>query len=98
MTPRLLDHPTIRLGGAEEQNRTADTAVFSRVLYQLSYLGAQANVLYAIFAICQIKNVMRRSEPHRSKRRITIIAVISPRRRQQEEITYRKGGEEVWAL
>ena len=28
------------LDGAEEQNRTADTAVFSRVLYQLSYLGA----------------------------------------------------------
>ncbi len=29
----------IRHAGAEEQNRTADTAVFSRVLYQLSYLG-----------------------------------------------------------
>jgi hypothetical protein len=29
---------------AEEQNRTADTAVFSRVLYQLSYLGAEGNV------------------------------------------------------
>ena len=26
--------------GAEGQNRTADTAVFSRVLYRLSYLGA----------------------------------------------------------
>ena len=25
--------------GAKEQNRTADTAVFSRVLYLLSYLG-----------------------------------------------------------
>jgi hypothetical protein len=25
--------------GAEGQNRTADTAVFSRVLYRLSYLG-----------------------------------------------------------
>jgi hypothetical protein len=25
--------------GAEGQNRTADTAIFSRVLYQLSYLG-----------------------------------------------------------
>jgi hypothetical protein len=25
--------------GAKGQNRTADTAVFSRVLYQLSYLG-----------------------------------------------------------
>src|SRR5579864_2506772 len=25
--------------GAERQDRTADTAIFSRVLYQLSYLG-----------------------------------------------------------
>ena len=25
--------------GAEAQNRTGDTAIFSRVLYQLSYLG-----------------------------------------------------------
>ena len=28
-----------RLGGAEGQNRTADTVIFSHVLYQLSYLG-----------------------------------------------------------
>ena len=27
------------MGGAESQNRTGDTAIFSRVLYQLSYLG-----------------------------------------------------------
>ena len=26
--------------GAEGRNRTADTTVFSRVLYRLSYLGA----------------------------------------------------------
>jgi hypothetical protein len=26
-------------GGAETQDRTGDTAIFSRVLYQLSYLG-----------------------------------------------------------
>ena len=26
-------------GGAESQIRTGDTAIFSRVLYQLSYLG-----------------------------------------------------------
>ena len=26
-------------GGAEGQNRTADTVIFSHVLYQLSYLG-----------------------------------------------------------
>ncbi len=29
------------LGGAEGQNRTADTMIFSHVLYQLSYLGAK---------------------------------------------------------
>lgn len=28
---------------AETQNRTADTAVFSRMLYQLSYLGREHN-------------------------------------------------------
>ena len=30
-------------GGAEGQNRTGDTAIFSRVLYRLSYLGPMAN-------------------------------------------------------
>ena len=30
-------------GGAESQIRTGDTAIFSRVLYQLSYLGPMAN-------------------------------------------------------
>ena len=29
-------------GGAESQDRTGDTAIFSRVLYQLSYLGPKA--------------------------------------------------------
>ena len=29
---------------AESQNRTGDTAIFSRVLYQLSYLGLKVNV------------------------------------------------------
>jgi len=32
----LLRAPVL---GAESQNRTGDTAIFSRVLYQLSYLG-----------------------------------------------------------
>ena len=32
-----------RNGGAESQDRTGDTAIFSRVLYQLSYLGPMAN-------------------------------------------------------
>src|SRR6516162_9874306 len=34
---------TERVGGAESQIRTGDTAIFSRVLYQLSYLGPMAN-------------------------------------------------------
>ena len=38
--PLDFDHPN---GGAESQNRTGDTAIFSRVLYQLSYLGPMAN-------------------------------------------------------
>ena len=38
------DHPFGggHLPGAEGRNRTADTAIFSRVLYQLSYLGLAA--------------------------------------------------------
>ena len=36
----MRDHP---MGGAESQIRTGDTAIFSRVLYQLSYLGPMAN-------------------------------------------------------
>ena len=28
--------------GAQGRNRTTDTAIFSRMLYQLSYLGAEA--------------------------------------------------------
>jgi hypothetical protein len=32
----MFDHP---LDGAEGQDRTGDTAIFSRVLYRLSYLG-----------------------------------------------------------
>ena len=31
--------PTTIEDGAESQIRTGDTAIFSRVLYQLSYLG-----------------------------------------------------------
>lgn len=32
-------------GDGEGQNRTADTAIFSRVLYQLSYLAVGAGAL-----------------------------------------------------
>ena len=35
-----------RGGGAESQIRTGDTAIFSRVLYQLSYLGPPVRSRY----------------------------------------------------
>jgi hypothetical protein len=31
-------------GGAQGRNRTTDTAIFSRMLYQLSYLGGSGGV------------------------------------------------------
>ena len=37
--PLPLEARPPAFGGAESQNRTGDTAIFSRVLYQLSYLG-----------------------------------------------------------
>ena len=40
--PRLSRGCSVRLG-AESQNRTGDTAIFSRVLYQLSYLGRRGS-------------------------------------------------------
>ena len=41
--PLPLEDRDHRSGGAESQDRTGDTAIFSRVLYQLSYLGPMAN-------------------------------------------------------
>jgi hypothetical protein len=38
---------------AETQNRTADTAVFSRMLYQLSYLGVGRFLFYTVYDECQ---------------------------------------------
>ena len=38
---RSKDHDHRRDDGAESQIRTGDTAIFSRVLYQLSYLAPQ---------------------------------------------------------
>ncbi len=35
----------VAAGSAESQNRTDDTAIFSRVLYQLSYLGLHIRLL-----------------------------------------------------
>ena len=40
LPPERSVHP---VGGAESQDRTGDTAIFSRVLYRLSYLGPMAN-------------------------------------------------------
>ena len=39
--PNLIDNPlfSFRKNGAEGQNRTADTGIFSPLLYRLSYLG-----------------------------------------------------------
>ena len=37
LRPRILGY--LSAESAETQNRTVDTAIFSRVLYQLSYLG-----------------------------------------------------------
>jgi hypothetical protein len=38
--PSVVDRAAqIKRRGAKEQNRTADTAIFSRMLYLLSYLG-----------------------------------------------------------
>ena len=38
--------------GAESQSRTGDTAIFSRVLYQLSYLGLNVHTLFPGHAYC----------------------------------------------
>jgi hypothetical protein len=96
----FFNYPTTKLSnylthGAEEQNRTADTTVFSRVLYQLSYLGAQT-LLYAFSPFCQTRKksaplLIRadaKAAPHQ-------IRLSSSRRRRREETTNRKGGEEV---
>ncbi len=41
---------TVRPRDAESQNRTGDTAIFSRVLYQLSYLGLNVQCALATLA------------------------------------------------
>jgi hypothetical protein len=40
--------PDSRRPGGEGRNRTGDTTVFSRVLYQLSYLAAADSVAVAL--------------------------------------------------
>ena len=45
-TPAQPPMLTPRRSCAETQGRTADTAIFSRVLYQLSYLGEKRHAFY----------------------------------------------------
>ncbi len=54
---------------AETQNRTADTAVFSRMLYQLSYLGVSEQSFYADSRECQKKMRDACPSPLTDKRR-----------------------------
>src|SRR6476660_4655534 len=42
MPPTIACCPRIAAHGAQGRNRTTDTAIFSRMLYQLSYLGIEA--------------------------------------------------------
>ena len=43
LRPRF--RPCVLAGSAETQDRTGDTAIFSRVLYQLSYLGQTDSIV-----------------------------------------------------
>ncbi len=54
------------VGGAESQDRTGDTAIFSRVLYQLSYLGPMAN--QAVGCPSAGGTIPRASKDHSSER------------------------------
>ena len=41
--------------GAQEQNRTADTGIFSPLLYRLSYLGSLKNKAF----ICEFRDCVK---------------------------------------
>jgi hypothetical protein len=41
---KSFDYRWTELGGAQGRDRTTDTAIFSRMLYQLSYLGMSRRV------------------------------------------------------
>jgi hypothetical protein len=43
---------------AERQDRTVDTAIFSRVLYQLSYLGMRADFTIGREAVKKTPNML----------------------------------------
>jgi hypothetical protein len=69
----IFDH---RDGGAESQNRTGDTAIFSRVLYQLSYLGPMANQALAARRLPNDTTRLRAPSRRRGGVRSTVSAVF----------------------
>jgi hypothetical protein len=66
LRPHFLTH--VQVESAETQDRTGDTAIFSRVLYQLSYLG-QSILLLSVrdftrtYMDCQERLLIRRNCP-----------------------------------
>ena len=44
--------------GAEGQSRTGDTAIFSRVLYHLSYLGRDLKSIGGFFRAASVANLL----------------------------------------
>ena len=58
--------PTPPVGGAESQNRTGDTAIFSRVLYQLSYLGVSSRRVLSNHDLAETDKVDAPSDIHGS--------------------------------
>ena len=52
---------TLDIHGAETQNRTGDTRIFSPLLYRLSYLGATVNftAFYSLLYILENKKVVK---------------------------------------
>ena len=60
LRPHVFDKLSVE--SAETQNRTVDTAIFSRVLYQLSYLGRDILLLSVRdftwgYGDCQAKDI-----------------------------------------
>ena len=73
-------NPNAFLENAETQNRTADTAVFSRMLYQLSYLGECKVTFYTEPARCQLRDKKTRCPFFVIEERTALsLAWLSPR-------------------
>jgi hypothetical protein len=69
----------MNFGGAESQDRTGDTAIFSRVLYQLSYLGPMANQAFGRpSATGRIPRGSRDLQPRRTLRFVLALLVMTP--------------------